>query len=56
MKEALRILFDELNFMRDKQLLCRQVRKHSEDCDEQIELLLKAIEYIQLAINKGERK
>lgn len=56
MKQALRILFDELNFMRDKQFLCLQVRKHNEDCDEQIELLLKAIEYLQLAINKGEIK
>lgn len=56
MKKALKILFDELNFMRDKQYLCKQVRKHSEDCDEQIELLLKAIEYLQLAIDKGERK
>lgn len=56
MKEALRILFDELNFMREKQFLCRQVRKHSEECDEQIELILKAIEYLQSAINKGEMK
>jgi len=56
MKKALKLLFDELNFMRDKQFLCRQVREHSEDYDEQIDLLLKAIEYLEMAIKKGERK
>jgi len=56
MKKALKLLFDELNFMRDKQFLCRQVRERSEDYDEQIDLLLKAIEYLEMAIKKGERK
>ena len=54
MKKALKILSDELNFMRDKQFLCRQVRERSEDYDEQIDLLLKAIEYLEMAIKKGE--
>lgn len=54
MKESLKILLASLKYMREKQYLCRQVRKHSEDYDEQIELLLKAIEYLQLAIDKGE--
>jgi len=56
MKQALKLLFDELHFLRDKQFLCRQVREHSEDYDEQIELLLKTIEYLEMAIKKGERK
>jgi len=56
MKKALKILFDELNFMRDKQFLSRQVRERREEYDEQIELLLKAIEYLEMAIKKGERK
>ncbi len=55
MKKALKLLSDELNFLRDKQFLCRQVRERREDYDEQIELLLKAIEYLQLAIKKGEK-
>ena len=54
MKQALRLLLTDLNYLRDKQFLCRQARKHSEDYDEQIELLLKAIEYLQMAIDKGE--
>lgn len=56
MKKALKLLFDELNFMRDKQFLSRQVRERREEYDEQIELLLKAIEYLEMAIKKGERK
>lgn len=56
MKKALKLLFDELNFMRDKQFLSRQVRERSEEYDGQIELLLKAIEYLEMAIKKGERK
>jgi len=56
MKQALRLLLTDLNYLRDKQFLCRQARKHSEDYDEQIELLLKAIEYLQMAIDKGEIK
>lgn len=56
MKEALRLLFAELNYLRNKQFLCRQVRKKENDYDEQIELLLKAIEYLQMAIKKGEIK
>lgn len=56
MKQALRLLFAELNYLRDKQALCQQTRKKANDYDEQIELLLKAIEYLQLAINKGELK
>jgi len=54
MKQALQLLFAELNYLRDKQFLCRQVRERSEDYDEQIELLLKAIEYLEMAIRKGE--
>ena len=56
MKKALKLLFDELNFMRDKQFLSQQVRERREEYDEQIELLLKAIEYLEMAIKKGERK
>jgi len=56
MKKALKILFDELHFLRDKQFLSRQVRERREEYDEQIELLLKAIEYLEMAIKKGERK
>ena len=56
MKEALRLLFAELNYLQDKQFLCRQARERREDYDEQIELLLKAIEYLEMAIKKGERK
>lgn len=51
-----RLLFAELNYLRDKQSLCRQVRGKENDYDEQIELLLKAIDYLQMAIKKGERK
>ncbi len=54
MKQALRLLFAELNYLRDKQILCRQVRKQENKYDEQIELLLKAIEYLEMAIKKGE--
>lgn len=54
MKQALRLLFAELNYLRDKQLLCRQVRENENDYDEQIDLLLKAIEYLEMAIKKGE--
>jgi len=54
MKQALRLLFTELNYLREKQLLCRQVRKNENNYDEQIELLLKAIEYLEKAIKKGE--
>jgi len=54
MKQALQLLFAELNYLRDKQFLCRQVRERSEEYDEQIELLLKAIEYLEMAIRKGE--
>jgi hypothetical protein len=42
--------------LRDKQLLCRQVRENENDYNEQIELLLKAIEYLEMAIKKGEIK
>lgn len=49
-----RLLFAELNYLRDKQSLCRQVRGKENDYDEQIELLLKAIDYLQMAIKKGE--
>ena len=54
MKQALRLLFAELNYLREKQFLCRQVRKKANNYDEQIELLLKAIEYLEMAIKKGE--
>ena len=54
MKQALRLLFAELNYLRDKQFLCRQIRKNENKYDEQIELLLKAIEYLEMAIKKGE--
>ena len=54
MKQALRLLFVELNYLRDKQFLCRQNRKKENNYDEQIELLLKAIEYLKMAIKKGE--
>lgn len=54
MKQALRLLFAELNYLREKQLLCRQVRENENDYDEQIDLLLKAIEYLEMAIKKGE--
>ena len=54
MKEALRLLFAELNYLRDKQVLCRQVRENENKYDEKIELLLKAIEYLEMAIEKGE--
>jgi hypothetical protein len=54
MKQALRLLFAELNYLRDKQFLCRQVRKNENKYDEKIELLLKAIEYLEMAIKKGE--
>jgi len=56
MEEALRLLFAELNYLRNKQFLSRQVRERREEYDEQIELLLKAIEYLEMAIKKGERK
>ena len=54
MKQALRLLFAQLNYLRDKQLLCRKIRENENDYDEQIELLLKAIEYLEMAIKKGE--
>lgn len=54
MKQALRLLFTELNYLREKQLLCRQVREDENKYDEQIELLLKAMEYLSMAIKKGE--
>lgn len=54
MKQALQLLFAELNYLREKQLLCRQVREDENKYDEQIELLLKAIEYLEKAIKKGE--
>ena len=54
MKQALRLLFAELNYLRDKQLLCRQVRENENKYDEKIELLLKAIEYLEMAIKEGE--
>ena len=54
MKQALRLLFAELNYLRDKQSLCRQVRENENKYDEQIDLLLKAIEYLEMAIKKGE--
>ena len=54
MKQALRLLFTELDYLREKQLLCRQVREDENKYDEQIELLLKAIEYLEMAIKKGE--
>ncbi|MFA5719687.1 MAG: hypothetical protein WC939_01360 [Acholeplasmataceae bacterium] len=54
MKEALRLLFVELNYLRDKKFLCRQVREKENKYDEKIELLLKAIEYLEMAIKKGE--
>ena len=54
MKQALRLLFAELNYLRDKQSLCRQVRNNENKYDEQIELLLKAIEYLEMAIKEGE--
>ena len=54
MKQALQLLFAELNYLRDKQFLCRQVRKQENNYDEKIELLLKAIEYLEMAIKKGE--
>ncbi len=53
-KYILRLLSAELNHLRDKQSLCRQVREKENDYDEQIELLLKAIEYVEMAIKKGE--
>ena len=54
MKQALRLLFAELNYLRDKQFLYRQIRENENDYDEKIELLLKAIEYLEMAIKKGE--
>ena len=54
MKQALQLLFAELNYLREKQLLCRQVRKQENKYDEKIQLLLKAIEYLEKAIKKGE--
>ena len=56
MKQALRLLFAELNYLREKKLLCRQVREKEKKYDEQIDLLLKAIEYLEMAIKKGEKK
>ncbi len=55
MKQALRLLFAELNYLREKQLLCRQVREDENKYDEQIELLLKAIKFLEMAIKKGDR-
>ena len=54
-KYILRLLYAELNYLRDKQFLCRQVREKRNDYDEQIELLLKAIEYLEMAIKVGEK-
>ena len=54
MKQALRLLFTELNYLREKQFSCRQVREDENKYDEQIDLLLKAIEYLEKAIKKGE--
>ena len=55
-KYILQLLCAELDYLRDKQFLCRQAREKRNDYDEQIELLLKAIEYVEMAIKKGERK
>ena len=54
-KYILQLLYAELNYLRDKQSLCRQVREKRNDYDEQIELLLKAIEYLEMAIKVGEK-
>ncbi len=51
MEEALRLLFAELNYLRNKQFLCRQVRKKENDYEEKIETLNDAIDNLENAIS-----